>query len=158
MDVFLSLPKAATGVPGLDAILSGGVTKGALLESELALRAIAMPVFANAHGDIFGGGLLSQTDLGISSLSCAPFQRGQVIPDTTTGTTRLTAKLCTSMRSCGSSAASCMTALLFMPCSAGHFGLPTLFRSGLRRRRSCNFHCPLPDRRSEKRPAPNKDT
>jgi hypothetical protein len=26
-----------------------------LPDSELALRAIAMPVFANAHGDIFGG-------------------------------------------------------------------------------------------------------
>ena len=31
-----------------------------LPESELALRAIAMPVFANAHGDIFGGWLLSK--------------------------------------------------------------------------------------------------
>jgi acyl-CoA hydrolase len=34
-----------------------------LAESELALRAIAMPVFANAHGDIFGGWFLSQMDL-----------------------------------------------------------------------------------------------
>jgi acyl-CoA thioesterase YciA len=32
-------------------------------KSELALRAVAMPVFANAHGDIFGGWLLSQMDL-----------------------------------------------------------------------------------------------
>jgi acyl-CoA thioesterase YciA len=30
---------------------------------ELALRAIAMPAFANSHGDIFGGWLLSQMDL-----------------------------------------------------------------------------------------------
>ena len=29
----------------------------------LALRAIAMPAFANPHGDIFGGWLLSQMDL-----------------------------------------------------------------------------------------------
>jgi acyl-CoA thioesterase YciA len=29
----------------------------------LALRAVAMPAFANAHGDIFGGWLLSQMDL-----------------------------------------------------------------------------------------------
>ena len=32
-------------------------------KSELALRAVAMPVFANAHGDIFCGWLLSQMDL-----------------------------------------------------------------------------------------------
>src|SRR6516165_10453828 len=29
----------------------------------LALRAVAMPMFANPHGDIFGGWLLSQMDL-----------------------------------------------------------------------------------------------
>ena len=29
----------------------------------LALRAVAMPMFANSHGDIFGGWLLSQMDL-----------------------------------------------------------------------------------------------
>ena len=29
----------------------------------MALRAIVMPVFANAHGDIFGGWLLSQMEL-----------------------------------------------------------------------------------------------
>jgi acyl-CoA thioesterase YciA len=29
----------------------------------LALRAVAMPAFANSHGDIFGGWLLSQMDL-----------------------------------------------------------------------------------------------
>jgi acyl-CoA thioesterase YciA len=29
----------------------------------LALRAVAMPAFANPHGDIFGGWLLSQMDL-----------------------------------------------------------------------------------------------
>ena len=34
-----------------------------LPDSELALRTIAMPVFANAHGDILGGWLLSQMDL-----------------------------------------------------------------------------------------------
>jgi hypothetical protein len=32
-------------------------------DSVLALRTIAMPVFANAHADIFGGWLLSQMDL-----------------------------------------------------------------------------------------------
>jgi acyl-CoA thioesterase YciA len=31
--------------------------------SSLALRAVAMPAFANPHGDIFGGWLLSQMDL-----------------------------------------------------------------------------------------------
>jgi acyl-CoA thioesterase YciA len=38
-------------------------------ESELALRTIAMPVFANAHGDIFGGWLLSQMDLAGSAVA-----------------------------------------------------------------------------------------
>jgi acyl-CoA thioesterase YciA len=37
--------------------------------SELALRAIALPVFANAYGDIFGGWLLSQMDLAGSSVA-----------------------------------------------------------------------------------------
>ena len=40
-----------------------------LPELELALRAIAMPVFANAHGDIFGGWLLSQMDLAGSAVA-----------------------------------------------------------------------------------------
>ena len=39
------------------------------LTSELALRAIAMPVFANAYGDIFGGWLLSQMDLAGSAVA-----------------------------------------------------------------------------------------
>jgi acyl-CoA thioesterase YciA len=39
------------------------------LEPELALRTIAMPVFANAHGDIFGGWLLSQMDLAGSAVA-----------------------------------------------------------------------------------------
>jgi acyl-CoA thioesterase YciA len=38
-------------------------------QSELALRTIAMPVFANAHGDIFGGWLLSQMDLAGSAVA-----------------------------------------------------------------------------------------
>ena len=38
-------------------------------ESELALRTIAMPVFANASGDIFGGWLLSQMDLAGSAVA-----------------------------------------------------------------------------------------
>src|SRR6185295_19576824 len=38
-------------------------------ESELALRTIAMPVFANANGDIFGGWLLSQIDLARSAVA-----------------------------------------------------------------------------------------
>lgn len=32
-------------------------------QSELALRSVAMPMFANPHGDIFGGWLLSQMDV-----------------------------------------------------------------------------------------------
>jgi acyl-coenzyme A thioesterase PaaI-like protein len=44
-------------------------TSKSLPESELALRAIAMPVFANAHGDIFGGWLLSQMDLAGSAVA-----------------------------------------------------------------------------------------
>jgi len=40
-----------------------------LPEAELALRAIAMPVFANALGDIFGGWLLSQMDLAGSAVA-----------------------------------------------------------------------------------------
>src|SRR5215468_4034887 len=40
-----------------------------LPESELALRGIAMPMFANAHGDIFGGWLLSQMDLAGSTVA-----------------------------------------------------------------------------------------
>src|SRR4029079_13480235 len=38
-------------------------------QAELALRTIAMPVFANAHGDIFGGWLLSQMDLAGSDVA-----------------------------------------------------------------------------------------
>jgi acyl-CoA thioesterase YciA len=38
-------------------------------ETELALRAVAMPMFANAHGDIFGGWLLSQMDLAGSTVA-----------------------------------------------------------------------------------------
>jgi hypothetical protein len=43
--------------------MDGNDASGLQPESELALRAVAMPVFANAHGDIFGGSLLSQMDL-----------------------------------------------------------------------------------------------
>jgi len=32
-------------------------------QSELALRTVALPMFANSHGDIFGGWLLSQMDI-----------------------------------------------------------------------------------------------
>src|SRR5260370_37660596 len=32
--------------------------------SAMALRTVALPAFTNAHGDIFGGWLLSQMDLG----------------------------------------------------------------------------------------------
>ena len=46
-----------------------GKTSKSSPESELALRAIAMPVFANAHGDIFGGWLLSQMDLAGSAVA-----------------------------------------------------------------------------------------
>ena len=44
--------------------MDGNDASGLQPKSELALRAVAMPVFANAHGDIFGGWLLSQIDLG----------------------------------------------------------------------------------------------
>jgi acyl-CoA thioesterase YciA len=37
--------------------------------SELALRAIAMPAFANPQGDIFGGWLVSQMDLAGGSVA-----------------------------------------------------------------------------------------
>ena len=43
--------------------MDGNDTSDLQPKSELALRAVAMPVFANAHGDIFGGWLLSQMDL-----------------------------------------------------------------------------------------------
>lgn len=48
-----------------------GISKktSSLTDSELALRTIAMPVFANAHGDIFGGWLLSQMDLAGSAVA-----------------------------------------------------------------------------------------
>src|SRR6478672_11526972 len=54
-----------------------------LPESELALRAIAMPVFANAHGDIFGGWLLSQMDLAGSTVAVTAmsFQRPVFVGD-----------------------------------------------------------------------------
>ena len=44
--------------------MDGNDTSDLQPKSELALRAVAMPVFANAHGDIFCGWLLSQMDLG----------------------------------------------------------------------------------------------
>jgi acyl-CoA thioesterase YciA len=37
--------------------------------SELALRTVAMPAFANPHGDIFGGWLVSQMDLAGASVA-----------------------------------------------------------------------------------------
>ena len=43
--------------------MDGNDASGLQPKSVLALRAVAMPVFANAHGDIFGGWLLSQMDL-----------------------------------------------------------------------------------------------
>ena len=43
--------------------MDGNDAAGLQPKSELALRAVAMPVFANAHGDIFGGWLPSQMDL-----------------------------------------------------------------------------------------------
>src|SRR5262245_59614072 len=47
-------------------------------KSEIALRSIAMPVFANAHGDIFGGWLLSQMDLAGSAVD-ARAAHGRVV-------------------------------------------------------------------------------
>ena len=38
-------------------------TDNAINSPTLALRTVAMPAFANPHGDIFGGWLLSQMDL-----------------------------------------------------------------------------------------------
>ena len=46
-----------------DFVMDRNDASGLQPKSELALRAVAMPVFANAHGDIFGGWLLSQMDL-----------------------------------------------------------------------------------------------
>jgi len=46
-----------------------GLSKESQSESELALRTIAMPVFANANGDIFGGWLMSQMDLAGSAVA-----------------------------------------------------------------------------------------
>ena len=40
-----------------------------IVSKKIVLRAIAMPVFANAHGDIFGGWLLSQMDLAGSAVA-----------------------------------------------------------------------------------------
>jgi len=47
-------------------------------ESEVALRAIAMPAFANPAGDIFGGWLLSQMDLAGGSVAMRR-ARGRVV-------------------------------------------------------------------------------
>ena len=38
-------------------------------DSELALRSVAMPMFANSSGDIFGGWLLSQMDIAGASIA-----------------------------------------------------------------------------------------
>jgi len=38
-------------------------------DSELALRAVAMPAFASSHDDIFGGWLPSQMDLAGGSIA-----------------------------------------------------------------------------------------
>ena len=38
-------------------------------QAEVASRAIALPMFANPHGDIFGGWLLSQMDLAGGSVA-----------------------------------------------------------------------------------------
>ena len=46
--------------------------------SELALRAIAMPAFANPQGDIFGGWLVSQMDLAGGSVATRR-SRGRVV-------------------------------------------------------------------------------
>ena len=43
--------------------------RNSMRESDLALRSIAMPAFANSHGDIFGGWLLSQMDLAGGSVA-----------------------------------------------------------------------------------------
>lgn len=47
-------------------------------ESEVVLRAIAMPAFANPAGDIFGGWLLSQMDLAGGSVATRR-ARGRVV-------------------------------------------------------------------------------
>ena len=47
-------------------------------ESEVVLRAIAMPAFANPAGDIFGGWLLSQMDLAGGSVAMRR-ARGRVV-------------------------------------------------------------------------------
>jgi acyl-CoA thioesterase YciA len=58
--------------------MDGNDTSDLQPKSELALRAVAMPVFANAHGDIFGGWLLSQMDLAGGSVATR-LAKGRVV-------------------------------------------------------------------------------
>ena len=50
----------------------------------LALRTVAMPAFTNAHGDIFGGWLLSQMDLAGGTVATRR-AKGRVVTVAVTG-------------------------------------------------------------------------
>jgi acyl-CoA thioesterase YciA len=57
-----------------------------LERSELALRVLAMPAFANPHGDMFGGWLLSQMDLAGGAVATR-LANGRVVTIAITGVT-----------------------------------------------------------------------
>src|SRR5271165_970951 len=61
-------------------------TSSSLDNSELALRVIAMPAFANPHGDIFGGWLVSQMDLAGGAVATR-LANGRIVTVAITGIT-----------------------------------------------------------------------
>ncbi len=63
------MPFSLAQEPSLSQIDQTTTSGGATPRGELSLRAIAMPADANPNGDIFGGWLLSQMDLGGGSLA-----------------------------------------------------------------------------------------
>ena len=69
-----------------DFVMDRNDASGLQPKSELALRAVAMPVFANAHGDIFGGWLLSQMDLAGGTVATR-LAKGRVVTVAVTGMT-----------------------------------------------------------------------
>lgn len=73
----LYLQRALARVPLLD-VVTAPMSSRESVDGELALRAIAMPAFANSHGDIFGGWLLSQMDLAGGSVATR-LAKGRVV-------------------------------------------------------------------------------
>jgi acyl-CoA thioesterase YciA len=67
-----------TGVPMQRNPISVNDTSSSLEYAELALRVIAMPAFANPHGDMFGGWLVSQMDLAGGAVATRP-AKGRVV-------------------------------------------------------------------------------